>query len=131
MEFANLLTVWERESGRCLVRTADREAFRELTIEAQRKGRVATAQAALGAHPEVRELVMRDQTRLRMFCARFSIRPSDICPRVDSITERCGWCRGRHGVFRPVHVDDVNEVLSSPADWLSEVRAREGAVLPG
>ncbi len=100
-------------------------------VEAQRKGRVAAAQAALQAHPEAQELVRRDQTKQRLFCARFSITLSDICPMSESVTERCSWCRGRHGVFTPIHVDDVREVLSSPADWLSEVRAREAAVLPG
>ena len=74
---------------------------------------------------------MHDQTRLRMFCARFAITPADICPMSESVIERCSWCRGRHGVFHPIHVEDVNEVLSSPADWLSEVRAREAACLPG
>ena len=42
----------------------------------------------------------------------------------------CGWCAGRHG-WQPVRVDDVQEVLASPYDWMSEVRAREAAVFPG
>ncbi len=103
-------------------------------VERERQGRVAAAQDALRAHPEARELVMRDQTRLRMFCARFSVMPVDICPYAGESTpvgSRCGWCRGVHGAFRPIHVDDLSEVLTSPADWLSEIRAREAAVLPG
>lgn len=42
----------------------------------------------------------------------------------------CGWCSGRHG-WQPIHVSDVTEVLRSPCDYLSEVRAREAACLPG
>ena len=30
-----------------------------------------------------------------------------------------------------IHVDDVREVLAAPYDWMSEVRAREAACLPG
>ena len=92
------------------------------------------AQAALQAHPEARELVMRDQTKLRLFCARFSITPADLCPHraeVSNAGTRCSWCRGTHGVFRPIHVEDLSEVLSSPCDWLAEVRARGDACLPG
>ncbi len=109
-------------------RDADQRA--RAWVEAQRRGRVCAALAALEAHPEAREQVFRDQTKLRLFCARFSITPSDICPMSESVTERCSWCRGRHGVFTPVHVDDVSEVLTSPCDYLAEVRAREAAVLP-
>ncbi|MDE1819978.1 MAG: hypothetical protein KGJ23_11415 [Euryarchaeota archaeon] len=103
-------------------------------VEAERKGRVAAALAALEAHPVARAQVFHDQTRLRLFCARFSVTPVDICPRREDVFPagaRCGWCRGTHGAFRPIHVEDLQEVLSSPADWMSEVRAREVAVLPG
>ena len=116
------------------------EHFRAL-IQRQRQGRVAAAQAVLGAHPEARELVMRDQTKQRLFCARFGITPQDLCPHAETDDERivhpgsprdgmCGWCHGRHG-WQPIHVDDVQEVLASPYDRLSEVRAREAACLSG
>jgi hypothetical protein len=36
IELANLLAVWEREFGRTLVNPEDREAFRQLTLEANR-----------------------------------------------------------------------------------------------
>ncbi len=100
-------------------------------VERQRQGRVRAAQAALQAHPGAQELVYCDQTRLRMFCARFGVTPNDICPQGETPVERCSWCRGGHGGFRPIHVEDATEVLRSPCDWLSEVRAREAACLPG
>ena len=109
-------------------------------IERQRQGRVRAAQEALKAHPEAREVVMRDQTRLRMFCARFGITPRDLCPHAESDGARivhpgsprdgmCGWCHGPHG-WQPIHVDDPVEVLATPFDWMAEVRAREAAYLP-
>ena len=115
------------------------EHFRAL-IQRQRRGRVAAAQAALEAHPEARELVMRDQTKQRLFCARFGITPQDLCPHAETDGARivhpgsprdgmCGWCHGRHG-WQPIHVDDVQEVLASPYDRLGEVRARAAAFLP-
>ncbi len=84
---------------------------------------------------------MRDQTRLRMFCARFGVTPQDLCPHAETDGARivhpgsprdgmCGWCSGRHG-WQPIHVDDVREVLATPYDWMAEVRAREAACLPG
>ena len=42
----------------------------------------------------------------------------------------CAYCHGWHAWARPVDVADVEEVLAAPADWLSEVRAREVACLP-
>lgn len=36
IELARLLATWEREFGRTLVNPADREAFRQLTLEANR-----------------------------------------------------------------------------------------------
>ena len=99
--------------------------------EAQRKGRVAAANKALESNQEARKLVLTDQVKLARFCARVSITPSDICPMSDSATERCSWCRGSHGAFRRIHVEDLSEVLGSPCDYLSEVRAREAAYLPG
>lgn len=36
IELANLLATWEREFGRTLVNPADREALRQLTLEANR-----------------------------------------------------------------------------------------------
>lgn len=77
--------------------------------------------------------MFRDQVKLARFCARFSITPSDICPHREEATpvgSRCGWCRGSHGGFHPIHVEDLREVLRSPCDYLSEVRARETACLP-
>lgn len=103
-------------------------------VEAERRGRVAAARKALHAHPEARDLVMKDQTRQRMFCARFSIRPVEICPHQDDpspVGSRCWWCRGVHNGFRHIRVDDETEVHRSPCDWLAEVRARDAAVLPG
>ena len=102
--------------------------------EAERRGRVAAAKAALAeAAPEVATQVFRDQVKLARFCARFSIAPSDICPHggdTSPLGTRCGWCRGTHNGFHPVHVEDLSEVLRSPCDYLAEVRAREAAVLP-
>ena len=101
--------------------------------EREREGRVAAALAALEAHPEARAQVYQDQTRCARFCARFSVSPRDICPHAGEpspVGARCGWCRAVHNGFHPVHVDDASEVLASPMDWLSEVRAREAAVLP-
>ena len=43
----------------------------------------------------------------------------------------CAYCHGWHAWARPVDVAAVEEVLAATADWLSEVRAREVAVLPG
>lgn len=101
-------------------------------VERQRQGRVRAAQTALSsADPAVAAQVFRDQVKLARFCARFSIHPSDICPRSDTTTELCSWCRGRHGVFQPIHLEDLSEVLSSPSERLAELRAREAAVLPG
>ena len=101
--------------------------------EREREGRVAAALAALEANPVARAQVYQDQTRCARFCARFSVSPRDICPHAGEpspVGARCGWCRAVHNGFHPVHVDDVSEVLASPMDWLSEVRAREAAVLP-
>jgi hypothetical protein len=104
-------------------------------VERQRQGRVRAAQAALGAaDPQVAAQVFRDQGKLARFCARFSITPADICPHQAEVSPagtRCSWCRGSHGAFRPIRVEDVTGVLSSPCDPLAEVRAREAAILPG
>ncbi len=110
-------------------------------VEAERKGRVAAALAALEAHAVARAQVFHDQTRCVMFCARFGVTPADICPYVEDLSARvvapgtprdgmCAWCHTWHGWTRPTDVADVEEVLATPADWLSEVRAREVAVLP-
>ena len=110
-------------------------------VERQRQGRVMAAQEALKAHPEARELVMRDQNRLRMLCARFGVTPQDLCPHAETDGARivhpgsprdgmCGRCHRRHG-WQPIHVADAEEVLAAPYDWMSEVRAREAAVFPG
>ena len=101
--------------------------------EREREGRVAAALAALEANPVARAQVYQDQTRCARFCAQFSVSTRDICPHAGEpspVGARCGWCRAVHNGFHPVHVDDVSEVLASPMDWLSEVRAREAAVLP-
>ena len=77
-----------------------------------------------------------------MFCARYGVTPADICPYVEDISARvrapgsprdglCTWCDTWHGWSRPGEVADVEEVIASPMDWLSEFRAREVAVLPG
>ena len=139
----------------------DEDQHARALLERQRQGRVRAAQEALKAHPEARDLVMRDQTKQRLFCARFGITPQDLCPHAETNGARivhpgsprdglCGWCHGRHGSgpvvgtgplsgsgapsrnprWQPVHVDDVQEVLASPMDWMSEVRAREAACLP-
>ena len=102
-------------------------------VERQRQGRARAAEAALNQHPEARAKVMRDQTALARFCARFSVEPCDVCPHRDEAFPagaRCPWCRAGHGAFRPVHVEDPVEVLRSPRDSLAEVRARESAILP-
>lgn len=109
--------------------------------EAQRKGRVATAMKALEGHHESRELVFHDQTKLTLFCARFGIAPSEICPCQEDLSARvvapgtprdgmCVWCHSWHGWKPRGEVEDLQEVLVSPYDRLSEVRAREAAVLP-
>ena len=111
-------------------------------VEAERRGRVAAALAALEAHAVARAQVFHDQTRCVMFCARFGVTPADICPHVEDLSARvvapgtprdgmCAWCHTWHGWTRPADVADVQEVLATPADWMSEVRAREVAVLPG
>lgn len=111
-------------------------------VEAEREGRVAAAMAALEAHLVARAQVFHDQTRCAMFCARYGVSPADICPYVEDLSARvvapgslrdgmCTWCHTWHGWNRPVDVADVEEVMATPADWLSEVRAREAAVLPG
>lgn len=73
------------------------------------------------------------RTRLRLFCARFGVAPADICPHPtnpSSATTRCTCCHESHGAFRPIHVEDIREVLASPCDWIREVRAREEATFP-
>ena len=110
--------------------------------EAERRGRLAAAIAVLEAHPTARAQVFHDQTRCAMFCARYGVRATDICPYVEDLSARvvspgtprdgmCTWCHAWHGWACPTDVADVEEVLATPADWLSEVRAREVAVLPG
>ncbi len=111
----------------------DEDQHTRTLLERQRQGRVRAAHEALKAHPEARELVMHDQTKQRLFCARYSITPADICPHREDpspVGTCCGWCRGSHMAFRPIHVEDLAEVLASPCDWLAEVRAREAACLP-
>ena len=119
----------------------DEDQHARAVIEHQRQGRVAAAQEALKARPEARELVMRDQTKQRLFCARFGITAQDLCPHAETDDARvvhpgsprdgmCGWCSGRHG-WQPIHVADVEEALRSPCDWRSEMEARASAVLPG
>lgn len=119
----------------------DQDQRARARVERQRQGRVKAARAALEAHPEARDVVLHDQTRLRMFCARFGVTPQDLCPHAETDGARivhpgsprngmCGWCSGRHG-WQPIHVADVQEVVASPLDWMSEVRAREDACLPG
>jgi hypothetical protein len=119
----------------------DEDQRARAVVERQRQGRVKAARAALQDHPEAREVVMRDQSRLRMFCARFGVTPQDLCPHAETDGARivhpgsprdgmCGWCAGRHG-WKPVHVDDPVDVLSGPHDWRAEVEARASAVLPG
>ena len=111
-------------------------------VEAERRGRIAAALAALETHAVARAQVFHDQTRCVMFCARFGVTPADICPHVEDLSARvvapgtprdgmCAWCHTWHGWTRPADVADVQEVLATPADWMSEVRAREVAVLPG
>lgn len=119
----------------------DEDQHARAIVERQRQGRVRAAQEVLKANPAARELVMRDQTKQRLFCARFGITPQNLCPHADTDGARivhpgsprdgmCAWCSGRHG-WKPIHVADAHEVLSSPMDWMSEVRAREAACLPG
>ncbi|MDE1819970.1 MAG: hypothetical protein KGJ23_11375 [Euryarchaeota archaeon] len=89
-----------------------------------------------------------------------SVAPQDTCPRADEaspVGTGCGRCRGLHNGpgpiagpertprqgpaserplppaprFHPVHVEDAEELLAAPHDWMSEVRARELAVMPG
>ena len=108
---------------------------------AEQKGRVAAAKKALEGHPEAQQQVLRDQTRLRMFCARFGVTPQEICPHAEDLSARvvapgsprdgmCTWCSGWHGWKPREEVADVAEVIGAPYDWLSEVRARELAALP-
>jgi hypothetical protein len=109
-------------------------------VEAQRRGRVAAARAVLQAHPEASALVMRDQTHLRMFCARYGVTPQDLCPHAEDPSawvvapgtprdRQCSWCHSWHR-WTPIHVEDATEVLASPCDYIAEVRAREAACLP-
>jgi hypothetical protein len=118
----------------------DEDQHARALVERQRQGRVRVAQAALETHPGARELVMRDQTRLRMFCARFGVTPQDLCAHAQTDGARivhpgsprdgmCGWCSARHG-WQPIHMDDPVEVLGGPHDWRAEVEARASAVLP-
>ncbi len=85
---------------------------------------------------------MRDQTRLRMLCARFGVTAQGFCPHAESNWARvaapgtprdgmCAYCHGWHGWNPRDAVEDVMEVLGTPAYWMSEVRAREAACLPG
>ncbi len=110
--------------------------------EREREGRVRAARAVIQAHPGLETVLARDQTKLTLFCAVHHVTPDELCPHAETNgapirapgTPRdgmCSYCHGWHAWARPVDVADVEEVLASPADWLSEVRAREVAVLPG
>ncbi len=81
------------------------------------RGRVKAARAALSAHPGAEQVLARDWVKEARFYARFGITQAQF----------------RHGV--PADAVEAGpsawEGLDSPLDWLSEVRAREAAVLPG
>ena len=64
-----------------------------------------------------------------------------VCPHAEDLSARvvapgsprdgmCVWCHSWHGWKPRGEVEDLQEVLVSPYDRLSEVRAREAAVLP-
>ncbi|MDE1822555.1 MAG: hypothetical protein KGJ23_16040 [Euryarchaeota archaeon] len=55
--------------------------------------------------------------------------PSDLCGSSDA-SDLEAALPPRFSA-RPVDVAAVEEVLATPADWMSEVRAREAACLPG
>ncbi|MDE1821490.1 MAG: hypothetical protein KGJ23_12960 [Euryarchaeota archaeon] len=110
--------------------------------ERERQGRVRAARAVIQAHPGLETVLARDQTKLTLFCAVHHVTPDELCPHAETngvpIRARgtprdgmCSYCHGWHAWARPVDVADVEEVLATPADWLSEVRAREVAILPG
>ncbi len=110
--------------------------------ERERQGRVRAARAVIQAHPGLESVLARDQTKLTLFCAVHHVTPDELCPHAEDNagvirapgTPRdgmCAYCHGWHTWARPVDVADVEEVLAATADWLSEVRAREVAVLPG
>ena len=111
-------------------------------VERERQGRVRAARSVIQAHPGLETVLARDQTKLILFCAVHHVTPDELCPHAEAngapIRARgtprdgmCSYCHGWHAWARPVDVADVEEVLATPADWLSEVRAREVAVLPG
>ncbi len=121
-----------------------REDDQRVRAQAQRErqGRVRVARAVIQAHPGLETVLARDQTKLTLFCAVHHVTPDELCPHAEGNTApiraagtprdgMCSYCHGWHAWARPVDVADVEEVLSTPADWMSEVRAREAAALPG
>ncbi len=111
-------------------------------VERERLGRVRAARAVIQAHPGLEAVLARDQTKLVRFCAVHHVTPDELCPHAETNgapirapgTPRdgmCSYCHGWHAWARPVDVADVEEVMATPSDWMSEVRAREAAALPG
>ena len=80
------------------------------------RGRVKAARAAISANPGAEEVLARDWVKEARFYVRFGITQAQF----------------RHGVTTVEEAgDDLFQQLRSPCDWLSEVRAREAACLPG